>query len=747
MNSFGKALFSLAGLFLFATVPTCSQTLIGYVYGVDENNRSIPVEDASVYWAGTQNGTMTDTDGRFTLPMPSENRRLVIRHISYRTDTIDIHDTDRYLQITLTAGHLLQTATVVSSRSASHISGKPILTQVISTEGLRRAACCNLSESFESTASVDVSYSDAVSGAKQIQMLGLAGVYSQIMLENVPYVRGLATPFGLMYMPGSWMEEISISKGTASVINGYESITGQIDVEYKKPGTSQEMLFANLFLNSMLKTEGNANLRLKVNDKLSDMLLVHVENQPKMFDHNHDGFTEVPLNTQINLLNRWDYAPSKRWNGRSMLGYVSDTRTGGQTGFRRSMYDKQPTCGDSSIYGIGIDHRQLNFITKNGLLLNGEQESIGTIVSFTMADHQAFYGYRKYNARQYSGYANLFYENYLGTQKKHKIDAGMSLQMDMTDERLDGDTSHSTEVVPGIFAQYSYILDEHLILIAGSRLDYHNLYGLLFSPRLHLKWQATPQTAIRYTIGKGYRSAHPYIENTNLMASSRQFVMEEELKMEEAFNTGLSVTQKFKLFGNESSLAVDYFYTHFLSQTIADVDRSPFAVYFHNLNGKSYSHAFQAECNLSPFQRFELMIAYRYNHVMETVNGTLKEKAMVIPHKMVINLHYATRFEKWKFDLTTQLNGSARLPDASLLPEELRYPKYSPAFATINAQISRQFKHWEFYLGAENLTDYTQEHPIVDAANPFGPYFDASVVYAPLTGRMFYAGCRFALKQ
>ncbi len=718
-----------------------AQNLKGVVEEELQDGKRQPLEGVTVYWSGTQTGTLTGPDGKFSLKKEEGHQQLVVRHVGYQNDTLLIADTTWHVELLLQAGHTLHTFSMVSSRSANYISARPIHTQVITTEGLRRAACCNLAESFETTAAVDVSYSDAVSGAKQIQMLGLAGKYSQILLENIPYVRGLSTAFGLMYIPGSWMENISISKGTASVINGYESITGQIDVEYKKPETSKEELFVNLFANSMLRSEANANLRLPLGRKASDMLLLHVENQPKMFDHNHDGFTEVPVGTQFNILNRIDYHPTENWEGRAMIGFLSNSRTSGQIGFKR------PMQGDSSLYGIGIDHRQLNLITKNGFMLNGKHESIGTIVALTHHDYSSFYGFRNYNAEQWSGYANIIYENFMDHAEKHKLNAGLSFQLDAMDEQWGLAELDQTELVPGAFLQYSFIPNKKLVLMTGLRADYHNQFGLKWTPRLHLKWQAAGNTALRCTFGKGFRSAHPYIENSAYMASSRDFVVEEDLKLEEAVNTGASLTQNFKIRGNECNFSMDYYYTRFINQVVADADRSPYAVYFHNLKGESYSHAFQSTLTIVPVRRLELLLAYRYNHVMETTNGILQEKAMSSPHKAIFNIHYATKFEKWKFDFTTQWNGSARLPDASQLPESLRYPEQAPSFFLLNAQISRQFKHFEWYIGAENLTGYTQCEPIVDAANPFGPYFDASVVYAPLTGRMFYAGVRYLLQR
>ena len=717
------------------------QYLRGVIEEETPDGKTAPLEGVSVQWLGTQTGTYTDTAGYFSLKKVIGHRQLLVRHAGYRHDTLFIADTTRFVHLQLRIGHELHPVRIVSTKEGSYISGKLIQTQVITTEGLRRAACCNLAESFETTASVDVSYSDAVSGAKQIQMLGLAGKYSQIMLENTPYVRGLSNAFGLMYIPGSWMENISISKGTASVINGYESITGQIDVEYKKPRTSQEAVFVNLFANSMMKYEGNANFHFQLGEKVSDMLLLHVGRQPRMADHNHDGFTEMPVNTQFNIMNRWDYQPTKNWGGRSMASYLYDTRTGGQMGFNRSL------AGDSSLYGIGIDHQQFNFITKNGIMLKGEHASIGTIASVTYRDYHAFYGFRHYDAEQWSGYANIIYENFMDHAEKHKLNAGASLQFDLLQEQWEQTPSDRTEVVPGAFAQYSFIPNKKFVLMAGLRADHHNQHGWLWTPRLHMKWQLLEQTSLRGTFGKGYRSANPYIEHTAYMASSRALVLEEEFRMEEAVNTGASLTQTFKIRGNESTFAIDYYFTRFLNQIIADADRSPYAVYFYNLKGESYSHAIQSSLTLMPVTRLEVLLAYRYNHVMETTNGLLQEKAMSSPHKALFNIHYATRYERWKFDFTTQWNGRSRLPDASQLPEALRHPDDAPSFFVINAQLSRQFKHWEWYLGAENIGNYTQEQAIIDAENPFGPYFDASIVYAPLTGRMFYVGCRYILKN
>ncbi|MDR1793649.1 MAG: TonB-dependent receptor [Bacteroidales bacterium] len=727
-------LFSLVGTTIFG------QNIQGTVYEYNTERKLEPLLGATLLWQGTTIGTVTNDSGQFSLPYIKDNNKLIVRYVGYQADTILVKKGDNDIRIIMTSSREIVGVTITAAEG-TYISSKPILTQVITTEGLRRAACCNLSESFESTAAVDVSYSDAITGAKQIQMLGLAGVYNQLMLENTPYIRGLSIPFGLMFVPGSWMESINISKGTASVLNGYESISGQIDIQYKKPETNKEKLFLNLFFNSELKSELNLNTRFNVNESNSGMVLFHFENQPMKMDFNKDGFMDKPLSTQAHLMNRWDYDIEGKMEGRTMLSYLYDTRTGGQMDFNKNK-DKLT----SNHYGIGVDNHRLNIISKNGILLKGNNESIGTIASFTFHQFNAFYGLNQFNSRQLSGYANAYYENFLDKKNRHKIDAGASFQIDNYAEMFNDSAFNRMEIVPGIFTQYSFILDEKFIATVGIRADYNTYYGLFWTPRFHAKWEMGKGASARLTAGKGYRSANIFIENTALMTSNRQFVITEKLKAEEAWNAGVSFTQSFHIKGKENTLIVDYFYTRFVNQVITDIDQNVHSVYFYNLTGLSYSHSAQAELIINPFRGFEITAAYRFNFVQETVNGKLQEKPFMSRHKAILNLNYSTKFDKWKFNLTAQFHGKQRLPNTKTDPNAWQLAATSPAFFTFNAQITKKFRIVEIYLGVENFTNYTQKNPILDPQNPFGQYFDASMIWGPITGIMGYAGMRLILK-
>jgi outer membrane receptor for ferrienterochelin and colicin len=746
-----------------------SQNLRGRVLEINEQGDTIAVPSAALQWLHTAVGTHSDANGEFSLPR-SKSDSLVVSFPTYQPDTIWITPAQNDITIFLSHAHSLAEVSVVG-RDGSFISTQPILTTVITQQGLRRAACCNLAESFESSVAIDSEFPDAVSGARQISMLGLAGVYSQILLENVPYIRLLAHQFGLGFVPGSWMESISLSKGTSSVVNGFEAITGQINVDYKKPETNLERFFMNFYTNSMGKGELAMNTRIPVGkeEKASTNFLVFLADQFAKVDMNKDGFMDVPRSRQVNVMNRWDYK-SPKVEGRTMVDFVWDNRFGGQMAFKPN---SQYLLTDMP-YGFTADNKRVDVITKNGFLLNGEHESIGTIVSYTGHWLNSQYGPNKdYRGNQQSVYANVLYSNKFGSDERHKLTAGGSLQFDCLNEFFHSGTPvnmydysrpHHHDLIPGVFAEYAYIIDPKLVLMAGMRLDYNmvrdktqssnweSINQLFWTPRVHLKWQATKDLSVRASAGKGYRNAHFFTENQSLLFSSRSICFDGHPKPEEAWNAGASMVYQFDMPGGKASVAVDYFYTHFLQQMIVDLDQNVHEIHYFALNGdyngygnRSRAHSAQFELTLWPFKRFEVLLAYRYNDVRYMRQGEMRQKDLMSPHKALVNLNYSTKYDKWKFNVTLQVNGPQPLPDMSANPAS-SIPEQAPAYCMLNAQITKKFRRWEIYVGAENLLNYKQSDPIVDAQNPFGNNFDATVVYAPITGIMGYLGVRCILK-
>lgn len=731
-------------LFLISVLPIYlkAQTLQGSIKEFDKDKNLVPLPGASVRWSGTTYGAVTNIKGEFTLKkISTTDNKIIISYIGYKTDTINIISDQTEIKIVLTTNAELKELEIKGEIDGSYFSKiKPLNTTVITGAGLQKAACCNLSESFQNSATVDINYSDAVTGAKQIQMLGLAGIYSQILIENIPAIRGLGTTYGLNYVPGQWMESIQVSKGTSSVINGYESITGQINIDYKNPENSKEKFFMNAFGNSDGRLEFNMNTRANIKENLSTMFFVHGENHERIADMNADSFLDVPHIRQLNFMNRWNFDIPGKLESKISLSIVDENRVSGQTKSSWLM-----DYGDTSNYGINVNTKRYQFYTKNGILFAKEGRSIGTMLSGTLHQQHSFYGLNWYDGTEKNLYINLLYADNFGNPD-HKITSGFSYTLDDYNEILNDSSFAKQESVPGAFSQYTYSFMDIFTGIAGIRADYNSRYGWFITPRIHFRYNLNEFNTLRVSAGKGYRIANVLPENSAVLASSRKLVFNEQLKPEQAWNYGISFMHSLKIKKRDATFILDFYRTDFVNQVIVDMDKNVSYVYFYNLKGKSYSNSLQAEFTFQPLKRFDATAAFRYNDVKTTINEHFQEKPFVSRYKALLTLSYATNFKKWQFDFTAHLNGSARLPYTGDNPSEYQRPPESPAYTLLYAQVTKRFKQWDFYLGAENLTDYTQKDPVIAANDPFGSYFDTSIIWGPITGRMFYAGIRFNLK-
>jgi len=716
-----------------------AQTVKGTVFEQTPSGERNPLPGVNVFWAGTQIGGATDVNGNFELKNPNNSyNELVVSYIGYKTDTILFEPSVEPLAIVLTVNPTLAEVEIVNKGSGSFISRiDPIHTTVITSTELRKAACCNLSESFETNASVDVNYSDAISGAKQIQLLGLSGIYSQLMTENIPNLRGISTAFGLGLVPGTWMESIQVSKGTSSVVNGYESITGQINVEYKKPDI-QEKLFVNLYADLESRYEFNFDAGKILNPKWSTRLLVHGNTNNQKIDHNSDGFLDQPLKSQVNVMNRWQYI-GKNMESRFGVQYIADERTGGQWDYQEGMV---PSVNNP--YGIYVNNNRMNAYVKVGFFLpHHEHASIGTIFSGSYHDLDAIYGLNLYNGIQKSGYANIIYEDELFTHH-HKINLGGSYSYDHFDEGLNDSVFTRIERVPGIFAQYTYNVEEKVTLIAGARADFNSIYGTLFTPRVHVRYAPDHHTIFRASAGKGYRSPSTIAENLSVLASSRR-IMTETPEIEDAWNYGINVTRYIDILGKELTLNAEVYRTDFLNQLVVDLDASAGEVRFYNLTGKSYSNNYQVEASYELVRGLNFLGAFRISDAFTTTNGQLQRKPLSSRYKGLINISYSTNLNKWQFDFTSQFNGGGRIPSTSSNPEPHAGSDSFDPYTIINCQVTKNFKHWSIYAGAENLNGFTQHHAILEPENPFGPHFDASLIWGPIMGAKYYTGIRISL--
>ncbi len=723
------------------------KTISGSVGMEGPSGKFIPLQNATIQCMESSTSVITDSLGAFQITVVS-NDRLLISHVGMKTVTVKAISQGPLQILLMKNGAVNLKDVVVTSRMpASYIASKNVMnTLMITNRELTKAACCNLSESFETSPAVDVSYADAVTGIKQIQLLGLSGNYTQIITETVPEIQGLAGSYGLTFIPGPWIDGIQVTKGTGSVVNGFESIAGQINIEEKKPD-AKDKLFINSYVNSMGRMEASVDLSTRLDTDWSTGLLLHANGSFTRKDDNHDGFLDNPLGRQLNVMNRWKYMNAKGWIVQFALKALEDQRQAGEVGF-----DPATDKFSTRHYGAGMDVQQFIVTGKAGYVFPEKKyKSIGVVFSGNRYNNDSYYGLAKYTAIQSSAYVNFIYQSIIGNTH-HKFRTGLSVTGGRYQEAYRLNSFNRTENVPGAFFEYTFTPNSKWTAVAGLRADHHNQYGWMATPRLHVKYDVDSKTSFRLSAGSGFRTASVLAENTGLMASSRQFMMVNTtgnygygFKPEKAWNIGLSFNHQFKINQHAGSVALDGYHTWFISQVVADVDADPQKVLFYDLAGKSFSNSIQAEIKYKPVKNLQVDAAYRWLDVEANEHGQMLQKPLTASHRGFVNLDYESA-GRWRFDYTVQWLGKKRLPVTVSNPAPYQVGEFSPAFFQMSAQASKKFgKRWEVYAGVENLTDYRQKNLILSAAQPFGPYFDGSIIWGPVIGRMFYAGMRFKM--
>jgi outer membrane receptor for ferrienterochelin and colicin len=627
----------------------------------------------------------------------------------------------------------------ISTKKASRLEMTPMNVEVINSGDLVKDACCNLSESFDNSATVDVNFTDAVSGAKEIRMLGLDGNYTQIMIENIPSIRALGNTFGMIYIPGPLMSSIQIGKGTGSVVNGYESITGQINVEFKKPQTA-DRFFANVFMNQDLRTELNLISATKMSDKWSTLTSLNGQLSLLKRDMNHDHYLDNPLVKNINLFHRVTYMSGGLFSFWFGAAATIEDRQGGSTQFKPS-----ESRFSQNSWGLRLNTNRVEVFAKTAFNMPGEN-FIGIQYKYIYQNQFGYLGRRDYSGLQHFGYVNFIYQKNLN-EKEDVLKLGASLETDYVTETFDSIKRTRLEITPGAFAEttFNWGRDKKVILIMGMRADQHNLYGTLFSPRINMKWNILYDLSLRVSAGHGYRVPTLFAENFGLLANSRQIVVAPDIKMEEAWNYGASLNYKFFLNFREGSINVDYYRTEFVSQTVVDLEDAR-ELRFYNLSGKSFANAIQAEVNYEVIKRFEVKLAYKYEQAKTDYLSGRKIIPLRPQHRGLVSLQYTTKNSHWRFNTSLNWFGKTRIPDTSVNDELNRRTTQSKDFFQLNAQVTFKWKRWEVYVGGENLLNFTQKNPIISGDQPFSNQFDASLIWGPLRGAMAFAGVRFVLK-
>lgn len=737
-------------LLLIPILSFSQQQLKGMIMDKENPKDNLGVYGANVYWLGTSVGAVTNEKGWFTIPYKKEYKKLVVSFVGYKTDTLTITSLKEIHHFITPEGQLDE---VVINNKRKAIQKSFLKTQntfTVNKDELLKAACCNLSESFETNPSIDVSFSDALTGTKQIQMLGLTSPYLLFTQENVPSIRGASQAFGLTFTPGTWVESIQITKGAGSVTNGYESISGQINAELVKP-FSDNKLFVNAYSSLNGRLELNTHINQKLSEKWQTGLYLHGNYRGEKFDKNNDNFLDAPIANQINVMNRWQYTDAEKgWISFINFRYLEDNKQTGEIDF-----DTRNDRGTTSAWGSEIETKRIEASAKLGYVFPELPfQSFGLQLAYSNHQQDSYFGLNIYDIEHQSVYGNLLFNSIIG-DTRNKFKAGVSFAYDRYEELVNHNNYNRREDSYGAFFEYAYDNLNDFSFTAGVRVDKHNFLGTFVTSRLHLRYVPWENAVLRASIGKGRRSANIFAENQKYFASSRQIKIDKNggniygLNPEIAWNFGVSYLQKFNLFDKKGDITLDFYRTDFSNQVVVDLE-NPQEISFYNLDGKSIADSFQFEVNFELADRLNLRTAYKFYNVFTDFKSGRFQKPIQAKHRFFANVSYDTELtldeSQWKFDVTYNLIGKQRLPYTASNPAVYRLTEYSNSYSMVNTQITKVFsKKFEMYSGIENLTNHKQKNPILASDDPFGANFDTTIVYAPIFGRAIYMGLRFKL--
>ncbi|MEZ7893960.1 MAG: TonB-dependent receptor [Polaribacter sp.] len=738
-------------ILLFPIFILAQTNLKGMIMDQENPKDNLGVAGATVNWLNTNIGTITNEKGWFTIPFKKEYKKLVISYIGYKTDTIIVRDLTPIHHF-ITIENELKGITIRSKRDAVQKSlFATANTFTVNNDELLKAACCNLAESFETNPSIDVSFSDALTGTRQIQMLGLKSPYLQIMQENIPSIRGAAQAFGLTFTPGTWVESIQITKGAGSVVNGFESISGQINAELVKP-FSDNKFFLNTYSSLNGRLELNTHFNRRVSEKWQSGLYIHGNYRGEKFDKNKDNFLDAPLANQINVMNRWQYTDAQNgWVSFINIRFLNDEKQTGEINFNPTL-DK----GNTNSWGSEIDTKRFETSLKLGYVFPEiPYQSVGLQLAYSNHQQDSYFGLNVYDIKHESLYSNLLFNSIIGDTRS-KFKTGINFTYDKYNELVNTTNYKRKENSLGVFFEYAFDNLEDFSLTAGVRVDTHNLLGTFITPRLHLRYAPWENGVFRASAGRGKRSANIFAENQQLFASSRKIDIDAVggniygLNPEIAWNYGVSYLQKFNLFNKKGDITFDFYRTDFSNQVVVDWE-NPQAVSFYKLNGKSIANNFQLELNYELAKNLNLRTAFKYFDISTDYKTGKLQKPLQPNNRFFVNISYETATKdngsQWKLDLTFNNIGEQRLPDTAKNPTQYQLPINSERYSLLNSQITKVFSNtFEIYAGVENFTNVQQVNPILGSENPFGPNFDSTIVYSPIFGRAIYAGLRFKIK-
>lgn len=729
-------------LFIILGIPFLgiTQNVTGYI--LDENNA--PLEGASIHSLEEPSiGVMTNQKGYFELLVGSKTTQMIFDYIGYQSDTLSLKS---YFFLNLKPTS--QKSVVITELTAGAFQSKASVGQVeiISAKEFSKAACCDLAGCFGTQGSVRVETNNVLTNTKSLSLLGLRSTYNQVLIDGMPLFNGLSNIYGINTIPSAVIKKIFISKGTASGIQGYEGIAGQINV-ITNDYDSVNKVYVNTYVNSFLESQFNVLSNYSLGKFTKGIFGLHTTQMHNNMDRDDDGFLDMPKTERYSFSNKliFDYNAKKQHQSTFYISGIKENKLGGMSSYR-SIKDTIK----SNTYGVAVDYSELKSYFKHAYLIS-EKILLKTQLSGFYHKQESWFGLLNYKALQTNIYGNI--EMDYKYNKDNKFTVALSHRFSNIEEKIrfnnsdtirkyNGQYLNNWNVTGLLLENNNVFLEDKLVLLTSLRIDYYN--RVRYTPRFLLRYIPNEQHTLRYSIGTGWRIPTVFSDYQSVLGGNRNVVFSENPDVEQAINTGISYGYEWDIGVNHFSLNGDYYHTYFKNQYVGDYLSSSSQVLFYNQKNASFTDVAQLDFNAILNKRIEFKLNYNYTNAIITINGTKENQVFIPKHRLLGSLSY--HLEHWQFDFQGHWNGRQHLPNTSSNPLKYQRGNYSPGYFNANTQVTYKVKVLELYLGCENITNFRQIRPIVAWQEPFSTYFDTYSTWASNKGIEFYFGLRWFIK-
>jgi outer membrane receptor for ferrienterochelin and colicins len=708
-------LFGLWVSFLFVW-PLCAQQATGGLAGIVVSGQDT-LEAASVILLKTDFATNTDKNGRFEWKdIPAGSYQLRVSFVGYENFQEEIiinpgkptHIKVSLVQLTASLKETVITGTMKEASKLESVTPVDLYT----AKYFERTPSNNLWNALGSVNGIFPDVDNGVANTSDIQINGIEGNYTLVLIDGVPAMNGLAGVYALQALPMDIIDKIEIVRGAASTLYGSDAMAGVINIITKNPATAPTFT-ANVYLTSMLETNADLTAAAQLK-KVSVLFALNAENMNTRWDINSDNFMDVPLTNRVNVYNKWSF---KRKDEKVAAVYARglfEDRFGGQ------MSTPGRLIGSDIYYTEWVRTYQWQAGFQYQLPV---KEKLMLMADYSEHYQQSYYGTFYYAGRQKKLFAQLTWNKKVDTHNDLLLGAGYRLKYYADNTSLsDGGLTGLDKFlhIAGVFMEDEISMRNMHKLIIGVRCDYAGGVGPQILPRVNYKWNtADEKNVLRLGFTTGYRIPDPVNDGFGIMNGSRQVQVIGKLNAETDFTVSGNYTRVQELPGGILSLDVSPFLTYFTSYIDPDYSQPGFVIY-ENSNAGLMAPGFSMNADFTFNFPLKIGIGVTYCDVYEIDDSAgvkTKDPTEHAPH-LTSNFYLSYTFPAPQ--LSIDWTGNFISPMLLVTEPNDYRPAESPWYTIQNIQITKKFRNgMEFYFGVKNFFNFVQSNPIMRPFDPF----------------------------